>query len=157
MLLRRQNKRWSRSSIYGIIMENEELEEDYNRAVALRSERSKTDDNPEDGKEQFTAPPQSHTAIFLLAFLVAIISDIADILIVGAIPLVGDTLDLATGGILTFLFWNIGGRKKITRILPIASMLFEFLPFGFNDLLPTYTVEVIFTWYMIRKEERAGE
>lgn len=103
-------------------------------------------------------PAKDHTITFVLAFLVAVFSDLADIFIIGAIPLIGDGLDAMTGIILAALFLPIGGRKKMRRLAPvIGATIIEFLPFGITDILPTFTLEVIYTWYMVRKENRTGE
>lgn len=142
--------------------ENEEQqnEEDFGRQLRrdrVREEQESSLESEEEGAGQI-APPSDHTVIFVLAFLVAIFSDVADFLIVGAIPGVGDALDLATGTLLTFLFLGIGGRQKKWRsFMSIGAALFEFLPFGINDLVPTYVLEVVVTWYMVKKEERQAE
>ena len=99
------------------------------------------------------------TVAFILALLLAVISDFADYFIIPALPLIGDSLDLVTGGILTVFFWNIGGFIKLkVRLLVWAATLFELLPFVANDLVPTYILGVVLAWHIVDKEaKRAGE
>lgn len=142
-------------------------EEQDKAAAALRKVRndSKESEGEDDGSLALEeeggvsdTPAKDHTITFVLAFLVAVFSDLADIFIIGAIPLVGDALDAVTGIILAALFLPIGGRKKMRRLAPvIGATVIEFLPFGITDVLPTFTLEVIFTWYTVKKENRTGE
>lgn len=98
------------------------------------------------------------TTAFILAFLLATLSDFADFFGVPSIPLIGDILDLATGGILTLFFWNIGGFVKIkVKIFTLGASLFELLPFFFNDIVPTYILGVILSWHIVSKEARNAE
>lgn len=142
--------------------ENLEIEEKYGRQLR-RARAEEEEENSSLESEEFEkgggeAPAKNHTVTFVLALLVAVISDLADVLVIGAIPLVGDALDAATGAILGALFLSIGGKRKFKRLLPsLAATLFEFLPFGITDIMPTYTIEVIITWYMVQKENRASE
>lgn len=139
--------------------EESELEEEYGRQ--LRNERAQEEED--DGSLELeevggpSAPSTDHTVTFVLAFLVAVFSDLADIFVIGAIPLVGDTLDAATGIILAALFLPLGGRQKMKRLIPVAgATIIEFLPFGITDIMPTFTLEVIYTWYTIQKEKQAS-
>lgn len=140
--------------------EGSELEEEYGRQ--LRSGRLAEEDGslqPEEMEEASGGIPQkSHTVVFVLALIVAVASDLADIFIIGAIPLVGDALDAATGATLGVLFLSIGGRKKMRRLIPSAiATLIEFIPLGITDIMPSYTIEVVITWFMVQKENQAQE
>ena len=136
--------------------EESELEDEYGRQ--LRNERAQESESTlesEGGDEESVVSSENHTVTFVLAFLVAVFSDLADIFVIGAIPLVGDVLDAATGAILAALFLSIGGRRKIKRLIPVAgATIIEFLPFGITDIMPTFTLEVIYTWYTTQKEKQ---
>lgn len=136
--------------------EESELEDEYGRQ--LRNERAQESESTlesEGGGEESAVSSENHTVTFVLAFLVAVFSDLADIFVIGAIPLVGDVLDAATGAILAALFLSIGGRRKIKRLIPVAgATIIEFLPFGITDIMPTFTLEVIYTWYTTQKEKQ---
>lgn len=139
--------------------EGSELEEEYGRR--LRSNRLAEEDSSlqsEQTEEIPGVPPKSHTVVFVLAFIIAVLSDLADIFIIGAIPLVGDALDAVTGAALSVLFLSIGGRRKFKRVMPsVVATLIEFLPFGITDVMPFYTIEVIVTWFMVQKENQTQE
>ena len=130
-------------------------QEDDMNAAALRKARLDDEENDDplvlEREAGSSASTKDHTVTFVLAFLVAVFSDLADIFVIGAIPIVGDALDAATGAILAALFLSIGGRRTI------GATLFEFLPFGITDIMPTFTLEVIYTWYMVTKENRAED
>lgn len=140
--------------------EGSELEEKYGRDLRVKRARDEDESSLEPGEitgEQ-SAPAENHTVIFVLAFLVAGFSDLADIFIIGAIPLVGDALDAATGAILAALFLPLGGRQQTKRLMLVGgATIFEFLPFGITDIIPTFTLEVIYTWYLVNKENRSEE
>lgn len=98
------------------------------------------------------------TISFVLALLLAIISDFADYTVIPALPIIGDSLDLVTGGILTIFFWHIGGFIKWrVRLLVWAATLFELLPFVANDLVPTYVLGVVLAWHIVNKEAGRAE
>lgn len=78
--------------------------------------------------------------VWPFAFMLAAFNDLTDVGIIGSIPFLGDSLDVACGTVLTILFWNIGGmiKWKIRGAIWIASgleiilgivILPEFLPF----------------------------
>jgi hypothetical protein len=70
-----------------------------------------------------------------LAFGTAVLNDALDLAGIGAIPVIGDVIDVAS----TAMLWKLLGRDySIPTIL-------EFIP-GL-DFLPTYTVTVIFAYY----------
>ena len=137
-------------------------QEDDMNAAALRKARLDDEENDDplvlEREAGSSASTKDHTVTFVLAFLVAVFSDLADIFVIGAIPIVGDALDAATGAILAALFLSIGGRRTMKRMIPLlGATLFEFLPFGITDIMPTFTLEVIYTWYMVTKENRAED
>lgn len=74
-----------------------------------------------------------------IAFGLAVFNDLIDLTGIGAIPVLGDLLDIATSGLL----WKTIGTRKT------ALMLLEFIP-GL-DFLPTYTVVV--GWSYIQREK----
>lgn len=146
--------------------ENEEQQnnEEFAYQQALRRERSKKAEK----KEEFEAKvagglmeliENGHKTIaFALAFLLAVISDFADFFALPALPLVGDALDLFTAGALTIFFWNIGGFVKVkVRLFTWGASLFELLPFGINDVVPTYILGVILAWHIVSKEAKKAE
>lgn len=98
------------------------------------------------------------TTAFFLALLLAVISDFADFFVLPALPLVGDALDLFTGGALTIFFWHIGGFIKIkVRLFVWGASLFELLPFGINDIVPTYVLGVVLAWHIVNKTAKEAE
>lgn len=98
------------------------------------------------------------TTAFLLAFLLAAISDFADFFVLPALPLIGDALDLFTAGVLTIFFWHIGGFIKIkVRLFVWGASFFELLPFGINDIVPTYVLGVVLAWHIVNKTAKEAE
>lgn len=107
---------------------------------------------------ELTEPPKNHTPTFVLAFLVAGVSDLADIFVIGAIPVAGDVLDAVTGAVLASLFLVIGGKRKMRKLAATGvATIIEFLPFGITDILPTYTLQVLYAWHTTRKENQTQE
>lgn len=106
------------------------------------------------------------TTAFALALMLAIFSDFSDIFtellgfvfpIANEIP---DTIiDLATGGALTLFFAQIGGGIRIKIwIIQLAATAFELIPFLIiNDIFPTYTLGVIYAFYLVHKKAREAE
>jgi len=104
------------------------------------------------GRLSALAANKNKTAIFIIGLILKGMSDIADWFGVPAIPLVGDMLDLATGGISVMLSLSLKGNLKNKSLLRgLGAMLFELLPFGINDLVPTYVLENLWTWHTANK------
>lgn len=77
---------------------------------------------------------------FIIMFFIAGLNDLADWLVIGSIPIIGDILDLATSGILgIWLFFKRGGKMGNIGAIGIATII-ELIPFG--DILPSYTAAV---------------
>ena len=68
---------------------------------------------------------------FGLAFAIAVIADMLDYLVIGAIPIYGDILDLIVMGIL----FKLIGPLSLAGIIELVPVV--------GDLVPTYTVAVI--------------
>jgi len=104
--------------------------------------------------------------VWPLAYILAIFNDGVDLFGLGAIPLLGDFIDLFCGAILIIFLWDIGGmvRWKV-RIAIWAAMLFEtiitgvlnaFFGLGFLiELLAfSWTISI---WYAHRKVKQKAE
>lgn len=93
-----------------------------------------------------TASNKHKSVMFLLSILLKGLSDVADWFGLPSIPLVGDILDVATGGISIFSYLSLSGAAKKKGILrSIGALIFELLPLGVNDLVPTYVIEGVWT------------
>ncbi len=138
-------------------------EEEGVRAQSLRRERIKTNRSESlqlKGAEKLLELIENghKTTAILIALVLAIISDFADLSLIPAIPIVGDFLDIITGGILTVFFWHIGGFIKWkVRFIQWGMTAFELLPFVLNDLFPSFTIGVLLAWHIINKEAKNAE
>ena len=103
---------------------------------------------------------------FVLAFMLAIFSDFSDIFtelmgfVFPAVNEIPDTIiDLATGGALTLFFIQIGGHIRIKIwLIQLSATVFELIPFIIiNDVFPTYTLGVIYAFYIIHKKGSEAE
>lgn len=72
---------------------------------------------------------------YLLALIIGGANDIVDYLGVGSLPVAGDVLDLASSAI---LFPLIGGYEPFLTLSELIPGV---------DLLPTYTVLVLWAWH----------
>lgn len=72
---------------------------------------------------------------YLLALLIAVANDGIDYLGVGSLPVAGDVLDLASSAL---LFPLIGGYEPFLTLAELIPGV---------DLLPTYTVLVLWSWH----------
>lgn len=149
---------------------NGETEEIENNERALRQARaaSATDEGAPAGTEEMssealeelnaTANNKNKSVVFLLSILLKGLSDLADWFGFPALPLVGDVLDLATGGISIFSYLSLSGTARKKGIIrSIGALLFELLPFGINDLVPTYVIEGIWTRFTTIKLANQAE
>lgn len=145
---------------------NEEAEEiEYGQT--LRRERSgpRNESSSEEGisSEELedltaTANNKNKSVVFLLSILLKGLSDFADWFGFPALPLVGDILDLATGGVSVFTYLSLSGAAKKKGIMrSIGALIFELLPFGINDLVPTYVIEGIWTRFTTIKLANQAE
>ncbi|MFB6244853.1 MAG: hypothetical protein ABEJ03_00740 [Candidatus Nanohaloarchaea archaeon] len=75
-----------------------------------------------------------------LALTIAVFNDLLDLAGIGAVPIIGDVLDLPSSALL----WRFLGRNYT------VPTLFELIP-GM-DFVPTYTLTVIYAYY--REEYR---
>ncbi|KXB08618.1 hypothetical protein AKJ56_00710 [candidate division MSBL1 archaeon SCGC-AAA382N08] len=96
------------------------------------------------------------TATFVILIIMALANDFSDWLIIGSIPVLGDIVDVFTGLVLTMFLWNVGGfiKWKVRGIIWICSGL-ELIPMV--DILPTFTISVLWAWYKVRKHAKEGE
>ncbi|MEK7520439.1 MAG: hypothetical protein AAB581_04340 [Patescibacteria group bacterium] len=85
-------------------------------------------------------------------------NDVLDFFGIGAIPLVGDVVDLGTGAGVSALSLSFAGhpRWKAQAIIWGATF-FELIPLGVNDLVPTGTVGVIVMYTIIIGAGRKAE
>ncbi|MEK7493960.1 MAG: hypothetical protein AAB630_02255 [Patescibacteria group bacterium] len=145
---------------------DEETEEIENNERVLRQERATNKDAA--GAEEMsqeaqdelaaTAHNKNKSVVFLLSILLKGLSDFADWFGLPALPLVGDILDLATGGVSIFSYLSLSGvARKKGIIRSIGALVFELLPFGINDLVPTYVIEGIWTRFTTMKLANQAE
>lgn len=105
-----------------------------------------------------TAHNKNKSVVFLLSILLKGLSDFADWFGLPALPLVGDILDLATGGVSILSYLSLSGAAKKRGIIrSIGALIFELLPFGVNDLVPTYVIEGIWTRFTTIKLANQAE
>lgn len=132
------------------------------RAASPAGERasSETEEASSEEMEELaaTAHNKDKSVVFLLSLLLKGLSDFADWFGLPALPIVGDILDLATGGVSIFSYLSLSGvarKKGIMR--SIGALIFELLPFGINDLVPTYVIEGIWTRFTTIKLANQAE
>ena len=142
----------------------EQSDQEMEHERGLRAARKKTTaENIENMEvpEELTelAENGNHTAAFVITLLADVISDIADWFGIPAIPIIGDILDLATGGISLMSFLQIKGGVRIKAVLigSVVPTLFELLPFGINDLFPSYIVGGLISVFMVYKRVRLAK
>ncbi len=94
------------------------------------------------------------SSLWPFAFMVGIFNDLVDLTIIGTIPILGDTLDLATSAILVPFMFSLGGkiRIKLTLLGLVISGL-EFVPFPLTEMLSLWTVALIYGYY--KAQQRA--
>lgn len=150
---------------------NGETEEIENNERALRQARAisanaesadaaGTEEMSQEALEELnaTAHNKNKSVMFLLSILLKGLSDLADWFGLPAIPLVGDILDLFTGGVSVFAYLSLHGPAKKKGIMrSIGALIFELLPFGINDLVPTYVIEGIWTRFTTIKLANQAE
>lgn len=146
-------------------MDEEAQEIEYEQGLRqARSQKEKTDveteEMPQEALDELaaTANNKNKVVMFVLSLLLKGLSDFADWFGLPSIPLVGDILDLATGGVSILSYLSLSGvakRKGIMR--SIGALVFELLPFGINDLVPTYVIEGIWTRFTTMKLARQAE
>lgn len=148
---------------------DEEAEEIENNEQVLRQERAKsardesassTAEIPQETQDELaaTAHNKNKSVVFLLSILLKGLSDFADWFGLPALPLVGDILDLATGGVSILSYLSLSGAARKKGILrSIGALVFELLPFGINDLVPTYVIEGIWTRFTTIKLANQAE
>ena len=77
-----------------------------------------------------------------VAFGLALFNDLLDLVGVGSIPIIGDTLDIATSAL---LWGTLGNRYTIPTFLELIPGV---------DVLPIYTMTVGWAYY--QKEQKTG-
>lgn len=135
-------------------------------ALKLRQERASTTNKeaapemPQETIDELTAAASNKNkfVMFFLSIFLKALSDLADWFAIPSLPIIGDILDVVTGGISVFSYLSLSGvarRKGIVR--SIGSSLFELLPFVVTDLVPTYVIEGIWTWHTTKKMAKKAE
>ncbi len=94
--------------------------------------------------------------VWPFAFMLAAYNDLADIGIIGSIPIIGDVIDLIVWAILFGFTMSLGGhiRLKIWIIISLAG-LFELIPFV--DPIPTWIISIAWGWYITQKKGQIAE
>ncbi|MBU1292231.1 hypothetical protein KKH07_01970 [Patescibacteria group bacterium] len=94
--------------------------------------------------------------VWPFSFMLAAFNDLADIGIIGSIPIVGDIIDLIVWAILFGFTMSLGGhiRLKIRIIIFFAGFL-ELIPFV--DIIPTWFIAILWGWYITQKKGDLAE
>jgi len=94
--------------------------------------------------------------IWPFAFMLAIYNDLADIGIIGSIPILGDFIDFIVWAILFGFTMSLGGhiRLKIRIIISLAGF-FELIPFV--DPIPTWVISITWVWYITQIKGQIAE
>jgi hypothetical protein len=94
--------------------------------------------------------------VWPLVLGMALLNDFLDFLAIGSVPMLGDLIDILTGLVLFMFLFDIGGmiRLKVKIAIFIASF-FELIPFV--DLVPIWTICILWAWYIVRKKGNAAE
>lgn len=102
------------------------------------------------------AVEDKQTWVWPFAFMLAAFNDLADIGIIGSIPMFGDVIDLIVWAILFGFTMSLGGhiRLKIRIIISLAG-LFELIPFV--DPIPTWVFSIAWGWYITQKKGQIAE
>ncbi len=96
------------------------------------------------------------TWIWPLVILLALLNDFVDFLIIGSIPIIGDIFDIFTLMTLSVFLYDIGGHIRMkVRILILLAGFFELIPFV--DILPVWTISILWSWYVVRKRGKLAE
>ena len=143
--------------------ENEEIEygQGLRQARAQKENRdAETEEMPQEELDELGAAANNKngSVIFFLSILLKGFSDFADWFGLPSLPIVGDILDIATGGISVFSYLSLSGAARKKGIIrSIGALVFELLPFGINDLVPTYVIEGIWTRFTTMKLANQAE
>jgi len=94
--------------------------------------------------------------VWPFAFMLAAFNDLADIGVIGSIPILGDVIDFIVWAILFGFMTGLGGhiRLKIWIIISLAG-LFELIPFV--DPFPTWIISITYGWYITQKKGELAE
>lgn len=94
--------------------------------------------------------------VWPFAFMLAAYNDLADIGIVGSIPIFGDVIDFFVWAILFGFTMSLGThiRLKIRIIISLAG-LFELIPFV--DPFPTWVISITWGWYITQIKGEIAE
>ncbi len=87
---------------------------------------------------------------FVLMSLLAVGNDALDLMGIGAVPIVGDIVDLGAGaGVSALLFSFEGHPRWKAQAIIWAATIFELIPLGVNDLVPTDTLGIVVIYALI--------
>lgn len=94
--------------------------------------------------------------VWPFAFMLAAYNDLADIGIIGSIPILGDAIDFIVWAILFGFTMSLGGhiRLKIRIIISLAG-LFELIPFV--DPIPTWVISITWGWFIAQNKGQIAE
>jgi len=142
--------------------ETEEIEygQDLRQARAQKENTDvETEEIPQETQDELAAAAnnKNKSVVFVLSILFKTISDLLDWFGL-SFPIVGDALDIATGAISIFAYLSLSGAARKRGIIrSVGALLFELLPFGINDLIPTYVIEGIWTRFTTIKLANQAE
>ncbi len=96
--------------------------------------------------------------VWPFAFMLAIFNDLIDIGIIGSLPIIGDIVDFIVWAILFAFTMSLGGHLRIKiRIMVSLAGFFELLPIVVMDLLPIWTLVVLWAYYRTQKSSEIAE
>jgi len=98
--------------------------------------------------------------VWPLGFAMAIFNDLIDVVIIGAIPFLGASLDTICGVILTIIFWDIGGmiKWKIRIAIWLAFALEAILGLAIlPELLPFWTICILYARHKINQQAKIAD
>ncbi len=131
--------------------------EQFNQEIAKSTKKIKVKLPEIIAQRMIKAIEDKESWVWPLGFAMAAFNDLTDMAIIGSIPLLGASLDLICGAILTIIFWDIGGmiKRKIKIAIWLAFTLEAILGLAIlPELLPFWILSV---WYAHHKISQKAE
>lgn len=98
--------------------------------------------------------------VWPFAYALAIINDFGDILVIGSIPILGDSFDVFCVLTLTIFLWNIGGmiRWKIRIAIWVAGGIETILGiFILPEIMPFWILSILYAQYRISQQAKIAD
>jgi hypothetical protein len=137
----------------------DDLQTERVRAAKIRSARAKKRTlNVSQAiiQEMTKAVEDRESWVWFFAFFLAAFNDLSDLAIIGSIPVLGDTIDIAVWAILFGFTMSLGGHIRIKiRIIVSLVGFFEIIPL--TDPIPTWTIAILWGWLATRQKAEEAE